>query len=57
MSAIVTAITALLIILILFLWDSFMYNKPLKVGLLEVFGVLLGLLVVVMVELKPSCGY
>jgi hypothetical protein len=56
MTAIVTAITALLTILILFLWVNFMYNKPLKDGLLEVFGVLLILLVDVMVELKPSCG-
>ena len=53
-SPVVTAITAPLTIPISFLWDSLMYNKPLKVESSSVFGVVLLLVGVAMIELKPQ---
>lgn len=55
-SAVVTSITAPLTIPIAFLWDSVMYNEPLKIGLMDVGGVLLVLMGVALVELKPDWG-
>ena len=52
-SPVITAMTAPLTIPISFMWDSLMYNEPLSVGLMDVFGVCLVLLGVAMVELKP----
>jgi drug/metabolite transporter (DMT)-like permease len=55
-SAVVTSITAPLTIPIAFIWDGLMYNEPLKIGLVDVGGVLLVLVGVAMVELKPDWG-
>ena len=58
-SPVVTAMTAPLTIPISFVWDSLMYNEPLNVGPMDVFGVCLVLLGVALVELKPrifSCN-
>ena len=52
-SPVVTAMTAPLTIPISFLWDSLMYNEPLNVALMDIYGVLLVLFGVGLVELKP----